>query len=298
MPLHNLNASFNSRDNNSRGETFVSIHPSGYATEFVYYPPPKGKGGRNNYTNSRTRKARFFDVITALNYQKRIDSFWTFTIPYQEIDFRATDQMYTNLFSKLLENLRVRHKRKKPNGLENYVWVAEAQKRGAIHFHLVSTSFLRLEYVREQWNKLLGYDLKNTQSVHVQQVTQIEIRNIAHYFAKYMSKAMDNSGNKTDEGLKNRVLHCKSFGYTRNFDIPKQICMSKSDFEQIKAELILPKTEKSYLDKETGELVTYELNPTQTKVIERDNGDQVEITTHYLYTSKAFELCKTSRLHQ
>lgn len=295
MPLQNLDASYRQRDNDTRGECFVSIHPSGYATEFIYYPPPKGKGGRNEYTNSRSRKARFFDVITALNYQKRIDSFWTFTIPYKQTDFKNTDTYYTDLFSKLLENLRVRHKRKRPNGLENYVWVAEAQKRGTIHFHLVSTSFLRIDYVRKQWNKLLECDTNNLQSVHVQRVTQTEIRNIAHYFAKYMSKAMDKGEHKTDEGLKNRILYCKSFGYTKNFEIPKQICMPKSDFERIKTDLILPKTEKTYFDKETGEIVTYELNPTQTKTIQNENGQNIDITTHYLYTQKAFELCISSR---
>jgi len=49
---------------------------------------------------------------------------------------------------------------RKYHGLENYVWRAECQRNGSIHFHLVSDCFLNWYVVRNVWNrqiKKLGY---------------------------------------------------------------------------------------------------------------------------------------------
>lgn len=280
----------------SNGQFYVSIQPSGYAVEFYFNKPPKGKGGFTEYTNNRQRKAKLFNAITCLNSHKRLDSFWTFTIPERQINFAETDQKYIALFSKLLENLRVRHKRKRSSGLENYIWVAEAQKRGSIHFHLLSTSFLKLKYVRKQWNKLLECDLKNTQSVHVQRIEQTEIRNIAHYFAKYMSKALTGRDDITQDNLKRRPIYGKTFNYSRNFKIVDSIVMKKSHFERIKTQLLLPKTEKTFTDKKTGKTIKYTQSPTKVKEFTNEKGENFKIVEHYLFTDKALEFCKSSRL--
>lgn len=285
MPEQSINSEF-----------YVSIQPSGYAIEFQYHKLPKSNGGFSDYTNQRQRKARLFNAITCLNAHKRLDSFWTFTIPEKQTHFEKTDFIYIYLFSKLLENLRVRYKRNQSSGLENYIWVAEAQKRGSIHFHLLSTSYLELKYVRKQWNKLLECDANNTQSVHVQRINQTEIRNIAHYFAKYMSKGLTGDDDITESNLKRRPIYGKSFNYSRNFEIVDQIVMRKSLFDKIKTELILPKTVKTFIDKETGEIVNYIQLPTKVKEFQNEKGDTIRMVEHYLYTHKALELCKNLRI--
>jgi hypothetical protein len=69
--------------------------------------------------------------------------------------------------------------------------------------------------VQNYWNKLVGQESKN--SVDVEFIEQKSIRNISGYFAKYMSKSHDKNFQST--GLKDRVIFCRSFGYSRNFKI-------------------------------------------------------------------------------
>lgn len=287
--LQNLNPSV-------PGTFYVSVHPSGIATEFQYNEPPKGKGGFSDFTNTRQRKNHFLNIVASLDHYKQIDSLWTFTIPYDQTNFEETDKVYTELFSKLLENLRVRHKRKQCSGLENYIWKAEAQERGAIHFHLISTSFLRLKTVRRIWNHLLKCDLEITQTVHVKRLDDVEIHNIGLYLAKYMSKFMKSDQEVTEENLKNRVLYCKSFNYTRNFPIIKPIMMKNTEFHAIKTEMLYPITEREILDKNTGEIIKVRNNPIRTITIKDQEGNDIQITRYYLTSKKALDLCERSRL--
>jgi len=125
-----------------------------------------------------------------------------------------------------LEGLKRRYQRGKPNGLKNFVWVSEAQERGNIHFHLVtSTKFISVNFVQEYWNKLVGQDSKN--SVDVEFIEQKSIRNISGYFAKYMSKSHDK--NFEGKGLKDRIIFCRSFGYSRNFKIFDKLTIHRNE---------------------------------------------------------------------
>jgi hypothetical protein len=122
--------------------------------------------------------------------------------------------------------LTLRYKRGRPNGLKNFVWVSESQQRGNIHFHLVtSTNFLSLNYVQNYWNEIIGQESKN--SVDVQFIDQKSIRNISGYFAKYMSKSQDK--NYQGNGLKDRIIFCRSFGYSRNFQIFDKLTIHRNE---------------------------------------------------------------------
>jgi hypothetical protein len=81
--------------------------------------------------------------------------------------------------------------------LENYIWRAEAQANGNIHFHLVTDKFIPFNDLRKWWNQsveLLGYvsafekkwKHRNPNSVDVHSVKHI--KRIASYLSKYMSK--------------------------------------------------------------------------------------------------------------
>lgn len=82
--------------------------------------------------------------------------------------------------------------------LNSYIWKAETQKNGNIHFHITSNIFIHYKAIRDKWNQLqnsLGYigpewsmyddDVPNSTDVH-------SVRNAKQcisYMIKYMTKA-------------------------------------------------------------------------------------------------------------
>ena len=197
----------------------ISLNPSGFACSFNELNLEnltRDKGGKKTFSANRSRRGRFYNVVTCLHINNSISTFWTFTIAKLQTNYQETDQFYSCQFQRLLEGLRLRYDRSKENGLRDYVWVSEAQERGNIHFHLItSTPFIEISFVQDYWNRLTNQDSKN--SVDVLANPCKKIKNISGYFAKYMSKAHSKDFN--GKGLKARVIYARSFGYSRNFPI-------------------------------------------------------------------------------
>jgi len=264
----------------------ISLNPSGFACSFDeknIENLTREKGGKKEFTNSRTRKSRFYNVISCLHFHDEIKTFWTFTVPLKQENYQDTDKFFTQKFSMLLEGLRKRYDRGQTNGLKNFVWVSEAQGRGNIHFHLVtSTKFIDVKFVNDYWCRLIGQYSKNAVDVQNLQKTYIDkdgkkidnrIRNISAYFAKYMVKGH----NKQDEGdLKGRVIFAKFFNYSRNFPIldkinihPKKLLALFPNLDQFKVTKDFGDFEVDYYFLETKiafELILQE----QDKILNRD----------------------------
>lgn len=207
----------------------ISLNPSGFAcsyNESAISNLKHDNGGKKEFTANRSRRGRFYNVMSCLHFSDPLKTFWTFTIKDQQTNFEVTDGFYSAKFQKLLKGLTLRYKRGRPNGLKNFVWVSESQQRGNIHFHLVtSTNFISLNYVQNYWNEIIGQESKN--SVDVQFIDQKSIRNISGYFAKYMSKSYDK--NFEGNGLKDRVIFSRSFGYSRNFKIFDKLTIHRNE---------------------------------------------------------------------
>jgi hypothetical protein len=247
----------------------ISLNPSGFACSFneaALENLSNDNGGKKEFSANRSRRGRFYNVLSCLHYSEPIQTFWTFTIKDLQTNFEVSDGHYSAQFQKLLEGLTRRYKRGRPNGLKNFVWVSEAQERGNIHFHLVtSTEFISVNFVQNYWNELVCQESKN--SVDVEFIKENSIRNISGYFAKYMSKSHDK--NFEGKGLKDRVIYCKSFGYSRNFPI----------FEKL---IIHPyRLQKTFPDMEKNKV---------TKKI----SEEVSIDYYFLNTEKVLELLKNS----
>jgi hypothetical protein len=247
----------------------ISLNPSGFACSFneaALENLSNDNGGKKEFSANRSRRGRFYNVLSCLHYSEPIKTFWTFTIKDQQTNFEASDGFYSGQFQKLLEGLTRRYKRGQVNGLKNFVWVSEAQERGNIHFHLVtSTNYISVNFVQEYWNKLCNQQSKN--SVDVEFIKENSIRNISGYFAKYMSKS--HSKDFEGKGLKGRVIFSKSFGYSRNFPIYEKL-------------IIHPyRLQKDFPDMEKNKV---------TKKISED----VSIDYYFLNTEKVLELLKNS----
>lgn len=81
--------------------------------------------------------------------------------------------------------------------LKSYVWRAERQGNGNVHFHIITDCYIHYEQLRDSWNARLnhlgyidkffekhGHRSPNSTDVHA--VTKI--RNLASYMVKYMTK--------------------------------------------------------------------------------------------------------------
>lgn len=259
----------------------LSLHPSGFACE--YHPSvsdnlSSDNGGFHPFTAKRSRKAKFYNVVQCLGMQKGFNAFFTFTVPERQRNYKETDAALTAAFSRLLESLRLRDKRNQPNGLADYVWVSEAQKRGNIHFHLVtSTRFINITWLNNRWCDAIGQRSKN--AVDVQPVLDFDsVLNIAAYFSKYMSKGHSgsekidiNTGEITFSPLKDRTIYAKSFNYSRNFTVYKPLHIEKERIEQFHTDNHIR---------------------SQTKIFKSKGGTEFEVIFHYYQSHNSYLLCK------
>lgn len=108
--------------------------------------------------------------------------FATLTLPSEQ---RDSDQaVKSKCLNSLLTELRKFH------GLRNYVWRAEKQANGNIHFHLVMDKFIEASVLRRRWNRIcntLGY------------VTEFSdrMRREIHSFSDYYNRFIDQGSYST-----------------------------------------------------------------------------------------------------
>lgn len=111
---------------------------------------------------------------------------------------------------------------KRKFGVKNYLWKAEPQKNGNVHFHLIMDRFLPWQDVRKVWNECVeslgyiedftrkhGHSDPNSSDVHglKRDKKGNEILFVGAYLAKYMSKkASEKDG--VDRPLEGRIWGC------------------------------------------------------------------------------------------
>lgn len=96
----------------------------------------------------------------------------------------------------------------------SYVWRAERQKNGNLHFHLVTDRYIHYKAIRESWNRCLastglidrfqekhGHRHPNSTDVHAVK----HVRNLGAYIAKYMSKTESKA-----QPIEGRVWDCSA----------------------------------------------------------------------------------------
>lgn len=156
-------------------------------------------------------------------------TFATFTLPSEQGD--VTDScIVKDVLSPMLQVMRRRW------GMKHYVWRAEKQKNGNIHFHVTTNRYMPYDQMRDEWNRCLnkldfinrfeskhGHRHPNSTDIH----SVRKVRDIAAYMVKYMSK-------EVPENLK---VSCKQWDCSKNlkgvkrptFEIDTEIWNSLKD---------------------------------------------------------------------
>jgi hypothetical protein len=160
---------------------------------------PTYSGTTTDHAKKRIRKAidmmlQLYPRTTIWNpviekYVSHQLSFITLTISSKERHLEAHEGHQLLLAPWLL-----RMKRKA--GLKTYIWKAEFQKNGQLHYHITTPSFIPYSLIRDEWNNILRkqgllsnyqfYTEKSPNSTDVHSV--YKVKNIQAYLTKYISK--------------------------------------------------------------------------------------------------------------
>ena len=124
--------------------------------------------------------------------------FITLTLPATQ---RHTDQQ---IKSRCLNNLLI--ELRKFHGMRNYVWRAEKQENGNIHFHLATDSFVEASKLRERWNRIvntMGYVDEYTARM------RSEIKCFGDYYERFI-----------DQGSYSQLMRRYNYGVASNWTNP------------------------------------------------------------------------------
>lgn len=171
-----------------------------------YYPspPPEVQMQKAGGLISDVARKKIRNSIDWLVYLAKPKSFYhnkfkksfTFKVNFLTLTLSAP-QIHSDaeIKAELLDHFLIQMKRKWKVGL--YLWRAESQKNGNIHFHIVTDQFIPWSEARNEWNNIqakLGYierfrkkfPGRTPNSVDVKAVNKI--RNLGAYLSKYCSK--------------------------------------------------------------------------------------------------------------
>jgi hypothetical protein len=181
--------------------------------------PLKNLKGRKAYTGmmtpgSRKRLKRAIQILcaiaepkTAMNFKLNKEfkfklNFITLTLPSPQ--GQITDQ---EIHKRCLDPWIKKAKRR--FHLRSYIWRAERQGNGNLHFHIVTDTYIPYDELRDTWNDNLnalgfidrfehkhGHRHPNSTDVHAIK----QVKNLAAYFSKYMAK-----GERCAEDLQGRA---------------------------------------------------------------------------------------------
>lgn len=97
-------------------------------------------------------KKRIELFVNALKFSRKKKTefyltFVTLTLPAKQMH---TDNVLKKCLNRFIDLI------KKSKDVKNYVWKAEAQKNGNIHFHILIDRFINHEYIKKSWNNIIG----------------------------------------------------------------------------------------------------------------------------------------------
>lgn len=104
-----------------------------------------------NYMLFVTNNKKVTNQFTGRDFKFRI-AFVTLTLPSKQI--HSDNEIKASCLNQILIELKKVYK------VKNYIWRAEKQKNGNIHFHILVDKFIPYQELRDRWNRIinkLGY---------------------------------------------------------------------------------------------------------------------------------------------
>jgi len=140
-------------------------------------------------------------VINPITNKKQQFKFTFVTLTISENERMLTaSEAYTKLLKPWLRVMKEKYE------VDLYLWKAELQKRGQIHYHVTLNHWIHHTDIRNTWNNIQNrcglldnfykeYGHKNPNSTDIHSV--YKIKNIQAYLTKYLSKSEEDRGSTT-----------------------------------------------------------------------------------------------------
>jgi hypothetical protein len=215
-------------------------------------------------------------------------NFITLTIPTNQV-LIDTKEGYELLLKPFLRTMRRKY------NLKSYIWKAELQNRGQLHYHLTTNTWINWVNIRNEWNYLLrrnnlmdeyisehGSDNPNSTDVH----KIYKIKNIASYLSKYISKDIAKTTTKfgkfsneiryNNDLIVGCMISCCTLTITDDLNFDSKVWDCSKDIklcklptividDALKSELLFLKYQKKISDTNTEfcniiEAINYDLN--------------------------------------
>jgi hypothetical protein len=140
------------------------------------------------YKLNKSKVRKKCHALSRLRKSKKFLAFYTITFPVN-----LSDQICYKLFNTWLTRCR------KTGGLNTYLWVAERQKNGTIHFHMLTNDFMPIKTVNGYMGKALETEHKKgteaLKTLNADSYNGIDVKKVGNkrnslisYLVKYISK--------------------------------------------------------------------------------------------------------------
>lgn len=145
-------------------------------------PPPRAKGDLTQKGLTSKAKGKIKKAARMMAHESKRQSFITLSYG-REWPHDKEAKRHIDLFFKRL---------RRAFGPLPYIWVAERQQRGAIHFHILTTQYISRKELARHWNEIVqNWQSKSGYNVQEVQPNVIGVRDAGRYMAKYMAKGGD-----------------------------------------------------------------------------------------------------------
>lgn len=115
------------------------------------------------------------------------------------------------------------HQMRRKYSLQHYIWKAEFQKSGQLHYHIITPSFIEHYHIKNEWNRILSknqlipeYFMENNKEPNSTDIhATYKVRDLASYLTKYISKG---NADVIQFYKKSNLIHRKN--YPKNYFSP------------------------------------------------------------------------------
>lgn len=227
----------------------------------------KELGLQNKYCLTSKQVSKIKDCAVFLKITKKDKSYINFwTITTQQINNNMSDKQISSNLSKMFDNYI------KQGIISNrYIWVAERQKNGSLHYHIIVEQLKKVDFDKTSQYLNSLFPLTNTNVINIQ-TEKKEFKKgmdeLSGYMTKQMSSYLTKEGKKETtnknffEGKASRISNTLLHQFEDNKDsLILEVSSNTIDYEKLSQiiEKIEPfKTDFSFI---------YNLTPTKVKKI-------------------------------
>jgi len=211
------------RPRKKRGKLFIDFSEASKDQDSFLNSQRKAGGKVSLQAKRKISKAIEYLVTTATEkkvlervtrkYVTMRTAFLTLTLPSKQI--HPDKEIINTCLNSFLNELRKYHQ------VKNYIWRAELQKNGNIHFHIVTDKFVPWSDARNRWNRIVnklgyvdrfqekhGHSTPNSTDIH----STRKIKNLKAYLCKYMAKDENIELKEQASGEKVRIQEGRIWG--------------------------------------------------------------------------------------